>query len=200
MQNINKTGLTALVTASIALAAIAPQTALADKHNTKSSVSGTSSVQADLERRLQMMEDEMRALRSELSRTRHEAQSASDKVDAHQQKVEQHIADSASHTDSKDDLIFFRGGFASMEHPRNSELLLNNDTLRGLGVSSQFDAKDGNGWYVGAGFDHRLTSDMWGLTDVASLDGEVMFEYKNFGTSHNTLVEGATGTIAAQVL
>lgn len=199
MQILNKTGLAALVTTSVALAAIAPQAAWADKHTGKSSMSG-SSVQADLEQRLQMMEDEMRALRSELSRTRHEAQAASDKVEAHQQQMDQHLAESTSGDDTKKDLIFFRGGFGSMEHPRNNELLLNNDTLRGLGVTSQFDAKDGDGWYVGAGFDHRLTDNLWGLTDLVALDGEVMFEYKNFGTSHNSLVEGATGTIAAQVL
>ena len=196
MKILNKAGLAALVTTTVAVAALAPQTALADKHNTKGSAPATSSVQADLERRLQTMEDEMRALRSELSRTRHEAQSAADKMEAHQQQVDQHLADSSSKDESKDDLIFFRGGFASMEHPRNNELLLNNDVLRDSGATSQFDAKDGDGWYVGAGFDHRLTNDMWGLTDLASLDGEVMFEYKNFGTSHNSLVEYATGGAA----
>lgn len=200
MQTLNKTSLAALMGAGVAMAALVPQTALADRHASRNSTAGSTSVQADLERRLQMMEDEMRALRSELSRARSETQATADRMEAHKQQMDQHIAEGTSSDSSKEDLIFFRGGFASMEHPRNNELLLNNDTLRGLGVTSQFDAKDGDGWYVGAGFDHRLTNDMWGLTDLASLDGEVMFEYKNFGTSHNSLVEGATGTIAASVL
>ncbi len=191
MQILNKTGLAALVTTSVALAAIAPQAAWADKHTSKSSAS-SSSVQADLERRLQMMEDEMRALRSELSRTRHEAQATSDKMEAHQQQIDQHLAEGASSDDSKNDLIFFRGGFASMEHPRNNELLMDNNFL-----GSTLDAKDGDGWYVGAGFDHRLTNDLWGMTDLVALDGEVMFEYKNFGTSHNALVDSAGTTLAS---
>ncbi len=192
MKILNKAGLAALVTTTVAVAALAPQTALADKHNTKGSAPATSSVQADLERRLQTMEDEMRALRSELSRTRHEAQSAADKMEAHQQQVDQHLAETSSREDSQDNMIFFRGGFSSMEHPRNNELLMDNDTL-----GSTADAKNGDGWYVGAGFEHGLSKDLFGLTDMASLDGEVMFEYKNYGSSHNALVDAAGTTLAS---
>jgi opacity protein-like surface antigen len=186
----NTSGLAAVVTAAVAVAGLAPQTALAEKYSSKGS-----SVQGDLERRLQIMEDEMRALRAELARTRSESQANADKLEAHQQQVEQQLAETAEHEEEHHDLLFFRGGFAKMEHARNNELLLNNNVVRSVGGTSTFDDKDGEGWYVGAGFDHRLTDDLWGISDMASVDGEVMFEYKNFGSSHNTLVEAATGTV-----
>jgi opacity protein-like surface antigen len=191
MQTLNKTSLAALIGAGVAMMALAPQTALADRHTGKNSTAGTTSVQADLERRLQMMEDEMRALRSELSRARSETQATADRMEAHKQQMNQHLAEGTSSDSSKEDLIFFRGGFASMEHPRNNELLMDNNIIGGT-----MDAKDGDGWYVGAGFDHRLTNDFWGLTDLASLDAEVMFEYKNFGTSHNAVVDALGTTLA----
>jgi hypothetical protein len=148
------------------------------------------SAQADIERRLQMMEDEMRALRSELARARSEARANAEKMEAQQQKVEQQFAEAEEHEKEHHDLIFFRGGYAKMEHgrgykggaPEIQETLLENKNWG-----------DNDGWYVGAGLDHRLTDDFWGLTDIASLDGEIMFEYKNFGTGTNTLVRLATG-------
>lgn len=168
------TGMAAMVSAVVAAAGLAPQQAMAESH-----YKGTSA-QADIERRLQMMEDEMRALRAELARARSEARANAERMEAQQQKVEQELA--KAETQEKKDLIYFRGGYAKMEHGRGyktqaPETLLENKNWG-----------DNDGWYVGAGFDHRLTDDFWGLTDIASLDAEVMFEYKNFGTGTNTLI------------
>lgn len=173
------TGMAAMVTAAVAVAGLAPQQAMAESH-----YKGTSA-QADIERRLQQMEDEMRALRSELARARSEARANAEKMEAQQQKVEQQLAEAEEYEKEHHDLLFFRGGYAKMEHGRGYKgvetLLINQEP------------NDNDGWYVGAGFDHRLTDDFWGLTDIASLDGEVMFEYKNFGTGENTLVNVVTG-------
>jgi opacity protein-like surface antigen len=192
MKTINKTlGMTAAISA-VLIAGLAPQAVLADKYKSK----GTSA-QADIERRLQMMEEEMKALRSELARARSESKANAEQIEAHQQQVEQQLAASKEDTGEKKDFLFFRGGFASMEHGRNNELLLNNDRLNALGLTSISEGKEDEGWYVGAGFDHRLTDNTWGMMDGVAVDGEVMFEYKNFGTSHNSLVEAATDTIVA---
>lgn len=176
-----------MVTAAVAVAALAPQQAMADKHASK----GTSA-QADIEKRLQMMEDEMRALRSELAKARSESKASTEKMEAHQQKVDQQIAEAEKHEKEHHDLLFFRGGYAKMEHARGNELLTAHDAVAGAALAEQ---RDGEGWYVGAGFDHRLTDDVWGLTDIASVDGEVMFEYKNYGTSTNSLVNAAGGAL-----
>jgi opacity protein-like surface antigen len=84
-------------------------------------------------------------------------------------------------------LLFFRGGYAKMSHARDGELLVNNDLLNST-AGEDTSRKDGQGWYVGAGFDHRLTDDLWGISESAAVDGEVMFEYKNFGSNTNSLV------------
>ena len=187
MKKINKTGLVAAV--AVAVTAMAPQMAAA--HNVKKARSAaksvsSSSVQSAMERRLEMMEQELAALRGELAKTRSEAKAeakaTSEKVAAHSAEVDEKLA--AKEDALGKDLLFFRGGYASMEHARQDELLVGNSA----DPTTTRPEKDGEGWYVGAGFDHDLTDDMWGLWDGAEVDGEVMFEYKNFGTSTNTLV------------
>ncbi len=180
------TGMAAMVTAAVAVAGLVPQQVMAESH-----YKGTSA-QADIERRLQMMEDEMRALRSELAKARSEARSNAEKIEAQQQKVEQQLVEAEEHEKEHHDLLFFRGGYAKMEHARGNELLTAHDAVPGAPLAED---RDGEGWYVGAGFDHRLTDDLWGLTDIAAVDGEVMFEYKNFGTSTNSLVNAAGGAL-----
>lgn len=190
----------------LAIAGVATNASAHEKHrhaaksavssHSSSTVTRTVTSSSNVDRRLQQLEDEISALRSELSRARSEAKSdarvAVEKVEAQQQQVEQQLAEAKHADEGGKDLLFFRGGFAKMEHARNDELLLNNTN-----IGSTTDKKDGEGWYVGAGFDHHLTDDMWGLSDMASVDGEVMFEYKNFGTSHNALVDSAGTTLAA---
>jgi opacity protein-like surface antigen len=186
------TGMAAVVTAAVAVAGLVPQQAMAESH-----YKGTSA-QADIERRLQMMEDEMRALRSELAKARSESRANVEKMEAQQEKIDKQLAEAEEHEKEHHDLLFFRGGYAKMEHGRGyktqaPETLLINNT-----------ENDNDGWYVGAGFDHHLTDDFWGLTDIASLDGEVMFEYKNFGTGTNTLIalnetSAITGTIENKI-
>ena len=184
MKIMNKSGLMTAVAVSVA--ALAPQTA-------SSAERGTSAQAAAMERRLEQMEQEMAAMRAELAKSRAEAKSEAKataaKVEERQEKVEKQLAEAEEHEAEHHSLLFFRGGYAALSHARNQELLLNNTTLN----PTVSDEKQGNGWYVGAGFDHRLTDDLWGLTDIAALDGEVMFEYQNFGTSHNALVGALTG-------
>ncbi len=145
---------------------------------------------------------EVAALRAELARLRNETKSdvknVSERAAAADAAVEAKLAKHEEDTVKKN-TVFFRGGFAHMDRPRSGELLTSNSTL-----SSFTRPNDTDGWYVGAGFDHRVTNDLWGMTDLVALDTELMFEYKNFGTSTNSLVSqyggplggvGATGGI-----
>lgn len=184
MKKMNKMGLMTAV--AVAATAMAPQMAAAREVK---AAPKAASVQSAMETRLQQMEDELKALRAEVAKSRSEAKAdvraTAAKVEEHQQKVEKQLAESEKHEKSHHDLLFFRGGYAKMEHGRGyktsaPETLLLNKT-----------EGDNDGWYVGAGFDHRLTDDLWGLTEMASVDGEVMFEYKNFGTGSNLLVGAA---------
>lgn len=152
------------------------------------------------------MEQEMQALRAELeaSRSKAEAEAAEAKaeakdtaqqVQAQQAKVNQGLAELAKHEEKKDDMVFFRGGWAAMNHARTSELLVNNNLL-----SSNNFGSDKAGWYVGAGLDHRLSDDTFGISDDLALDAEIMFDYKNYGSVNNSFVSSVTGTrMQAQV-
>lgn len=201
-----KTNKTKLVTAIAAATIIAaPQMASAHKVSKKSVKAAASSSHAisGTESRLQQMEAELASLRAEVAKNRSEAKSEiranADKDAVTQASVEEKLAKAEEDKDGEDTL-FFRGGYAKMEHARNNELLTGHDLLSRA-------PRDGEGWYVGAGIDHQLTKNLWGLSDLASVDGEVMFEYKNYGHSTNTLVnvagnavtQGAVGTIRNQV-
>lgn len=198
MKQIKKSGgVATLLTASIA-AALAPQVSMAA---TPRHVSG----QSALERRLEVMEQEMQALRAELeasrakteaetSEAKTEAKHAAQQIQAQQAKVDQSAAELAKHEAKKDDMVFFRGGWAAVNHARNQELLVNNNVLS---PNSNF-GSDKAGWYVGAGFDHRLTDDTFGISDDLALDAELMFDYKNYGSVNNSFVSSQLGGIRAQ--
>ena len=189
MKKMKKSGLVTAVAVSVA--ALAPQMAAAR---------GTSSsVQSAMESRLEQMEQELQALRAELARSRADsrgAQATAAKVEANQQKMEQDLAKAEEHEKSHHDLLFFRGGYTRMDHARDNELLINNTLLNSQAGAPDVQ-KNKDGWYVGAGFDHRLTDDLWGLTDVAALDGEVMFQYLNFGSNTNALVNNLGTNVIA---
>ena len=188
-------GVITLLAASIA-AVLAPQVSDAEPRRPVS-------VPSAIERKLSVMEQEMRALRAELEASRAkaeaeaaeakaEARDAAKRVQAQQVEVNQGLAELAEHKEKKDDLLFFRGGFAAMTHTRNNELFVNNNLLapgRNFGTPNE-------GWYVGAGWDHRLSDDTLGLFDDVALDGEVLIDYKNYGSANNAFVSGETGTRA----
>lgn len=193
----NKKTAIAMFAASVAAIGVVPQEAAARGHTTS-----LSARESSLEARLNAMEAEMQALRSELAAakadTAQQVQQTEQKIEATQQQqlqTEQRIAEAEKEEKHGKSLLFFRGGFTHAEHGRNNELLINNSTLNALGATTYATPNNGDGWYVGAGFDHDLTDNLWGLTDAVEVDGEVMFQYMNFGTSENALVEAATGTI-----
>lgn len=177
----------ALITAAVAAAftVAVPGVAFAKGYKSSGSATSSSSAQAALEARLEQMEAEMQALRAEVAKSRAETRATEEKVEAHSQQVQQKIAEVEEHEDSHHDLLFFRGGYAKMEHGRG----YGTQAPETLAINT--DPGDNDGWYVGAGFDHNLTDNVWGLWDGAEVDGEVMFEYMNFGTATNLLVGNA---------
>jgi opacity protein-like surface antigen len=204
-----KLSVAAVISAGVMAAALAPEVALAHntgkKHTHKAKTTTSSSAassSSSVERRLRELEDEVATLRAEAARAKSVAPAKVQEIETRQAQLEQQVAEAKEHEEKHHDLLFFRGGYAQMSHARSNELLLNSTTYNSLGLTSNPNVeRDGDGWYVGAGFDHTLTDDLWGLTDMASVDGEVMFQYMNFGSGYNSLVDyasnaaiGATGT------
>lgn len=91
----------------------------------------------------------------------------------------------------KDNMVFFRGGFAHSNKDRNG-VSINNAVALGAGLAGGVADKDA--WYMGAGFDFSLSDDLFGLSKGTEVLAELMFDYKEFGTvPGNALV----GTAAA---
>ncbi len=190
MNTNNKTAITAMFAASVAALGTVSQSVEARGHTAASSASA-------LEARLNAMESEMQALRSELAaakaETTQQVQENTQKIEAAQARQaaeDERLAKDEKAGERPKSLLFFRGGYTAMAHPRNNELLTQNQLLL-PGIQS---GNTGEGWYVGAGFDHRLTDDTWGMTDMMAVDGEVMFQYMNFGTTANAFV-GSQGIL-----
>jgi len=148
-------------------------------------------LRAELDRTRTETQAELQSLRNELAAARSEAKQESQmntqKIEDTQQTTKQQVHELHEHLTSHHDLIFFRGGYAQATHARNDEVFLNNPLLNAVEARNS-----GQGWYIGAGFDHRLTDDIWGLWDGAAIDGEVMFSYMNFGTSYSAFVGNYT--------
>ena len=200
MKSLKKTmSLAVAISAGIGFAAAAPE-AFAHKHHKHAAKAPSLRSQVRAEERqiraedarLRALEDEVSGLRSELSATK----AANADVQAKQAQLETQVAEEAAKENAKNNMVFFRGGYASLTENRNHELLTTDDsTIYGTPNNG-----NGNGWYVGAGMDFRATDDLWGLTDLIALDGELMFEYQNYGESYNAFVSNTYSAATGQTV
>ena len=196
MKTLKKTAsLAAVISATLAMAALSPEAmahSTKKKHTHKKSTSTSSthhtshssysSTASASDARLRALEDEVTNLRSELTA----AKTTGADVAAKQAQLETQVAEEAAKEEEKNNLVFFRGGYASLDTTRQNELLTQD-------ANNRINGGNGNGWYVGAGMDFRATDDLWGATDLIALDAELMFEYQNFGEGQNALVSNLTG-------
>lgn len=196
MKTLKKTAsLAAVISTTLAMAALSPEAmahSTKKKHTHKKSTSTSSthhtshssysSTASASDARLRALEDEVTNLRSELTA----AKTTGADVAAKQAQLETQVAEEAAKEEEKNNLVFFRGGYASLDTTRQNELLTQD-------ANNRINGGNGNGWYVGAGMDFRATDDLWGATDLIALDAELMFEYQNFGEGQNALVSNLTG-------
>ena len=137
-----------------------------------------------LEKRLKIMEKQMRMMQDELARVREEARQPSAKAleleewVAKVQKIEPY---------EKKNMVFFRGGFARNDTDRTGDILTDANTdASGSTILNTQDFTgnprngDNRGWYFGAGIEHSITEDLFGLWDDTEMFGEILFEYKEF--------------------
>lgn len=206
MKKITKTSLISLAVA--AAVTVAPQAAFAHqakahKHHTVVKAVKSGVVAAPIsstDAKLRQLEAEIQALRSELGKTRTETKSAvasiSEKAAASEQAVEARLVEHEAASSQGKNTLAFRGGYAHNDHGRATanagiDVLGGTGGVLGGALGPANPSDIGEGWYVGANIDHRLTNNLWGLSDLAAVDGELLFEYKNFGTGFNVL----TGTV-----
>lgn len=101
-------------------------------------------------------------------------------------------ADAEQVAASKDNMVFFRGGYARNDYNRYGDILT--DTA---GIGGQQNGKQ-DGWYVGAGFDFSLSDDLFGMHDGTEILAELMFEYKEFDRA--TMSAAALPTVVNSVV
>ena len=206
-------------TASLAMSSflIMPN-AMAHSKAERVAIAASKKVQS-MEAQMQRMSDMMQSMQSELASVKAQAGQADPKL----QELEEWVdAQKSAPAPDKESMVFFRGGFARNDTDRTGDILTDANAdgsgagtnILGLGVNtSDFTGNSGNGnqdgWYFGAGFDHHINDDLFGLMDNTDVLAEVMFEYKEFdqtdlrraplGTAANDSVNAALGVAGAPV-
>ena len=166
-----------IASATLAIAGVitAPQALSASKAEQVAKATDKK-VQA-LELQVQQMNSMMRAMQSELSRVKAAPPQSDPKV----QELNEWMVSVKSQPikeDTKDNMIFFRGGYAHLNTTRD-------DILTGSAVGVQpvtgVSSSDRDGWYIGAGFDFSVDDNLFGLMDNTEVLAELMFDYREYG-------------------
>lgn len=133
---------------------------------------------------MQMMQQGMQAMQGELERLKSQPAPVAQPADSTQPRDTAVAAAPVAPAPAapvvernKNNMVFFRGGFAHSSQHRNG-LVFQSDVVP-LGAQ---DRPDKNAWYFGAGFDWNLTDDTWGMVPRTSVLAELMFEYKQFSS------------------
>ncbi|MCX7076567.1 MAG: porin family protein [Methylococcales bacterium] len=82
------------------------------------------------------------------------------------------------HGKSKDNMVFFRGGYGRNNDSRGGTL-----DPTGIAGGAPFAGAigDKDAWYVGAGFDFNINDNLFGMMNGTEVLGELMFDYKQLG-------------------
>lgn len=194
---INKTKLAlgiAAATLTMAGALVSPQAMAASKADRVAEAANN---------KVDALEAQMQAMQAELSRLRAESRPNADAAKV--QELDQWMSSVKSapkeSKKSKDNMVFFRGGYGHANNQRGGTL--DPTAIPGLGLGNKngtlvgpIDDKDS--WYFGAGFDFSVNDNLFGLMDKTEVLAELMFDYKQLGErKNNGLSPAERATIAA---
>lgn len=149
---------------------------------------------AEMELKIKQMEESLRLMREELKAVREESRRPVERVDSLEERVTM-VELSDDYRKKGTSQIFFRGGFQRMNVSRRNQvftdLFADDNSLPAVQNLKE-------GWYVGAGIDHQLSEDMFGLWDGAELLGEINFQYAQYNSRDDRRALG--GNSAARVV
>jgi hypothetical protein len=163
-----------------------------ETHSSSFSHASSSNAKVDaLESQLQAMQAEIRNLRAAQG---HHVDPDTAKVQELDQWMNSVKAD-GSHKRSKDNMVFFRGGYARSNDQRGGDLAVN-AFPGGLGGDILVGANqtDKDAWYFGAGFDWSLNDNLFGMMHGTEVLAELMFDYKEFSDKTNSVLTGQNVT------
>lgn len=143
-----------------------------------------------LEAQVQAMQYELQALRSEARRPVTTADSM--KVQELDQWMASMKSEPSRKSGSKDNMVFFRGGYAHADSLRGGTL---DPTAAGGNAGGALNGAIGNqdAWYFGAGFDWSLDDSLFGMMSGTEVIAELMFDYKELGDKKPNGVTPAIG-------
>ncbi len=193
---INKTKLAlgiAAATLTMTGALVSPQVMA---HSKADRIAEAASNKADaLEAQLQAMQAELSRLRAEVNRPTSSAEA--DKVQELDQWMNSVKSTPAESKKSKDNMVFFRGGYGHANANRGGTLdpttvgALGNRNGLTQGLTGSNGIGDQDSWYFGAGFDFSLNDNLFGLMDKTEVLAELMFDYKQLGEKQSNGLSAA---------
>jgi len=165
-----------------------------ETHTSSFSHSNSSNAKVDaLEAQLQAMQSEIRGLKA--AANHHAVDPDTAKVQELDQWMNT-VKHEDHHKNSKDNMVFFRGGYGYNEEKRGGTL----DPTGTTGLNGVFPGSISNrdAWYFGAGFDFGINDNLFGLMKDTDVLAELMFDYKQLGEKKpNGLTAGVTTLIPA---
>lgn len=170
-----------------------PTYSTVETHSSSFSHSTSSNAKVDaLESQLQALQSEVRNLRAAAGRPHVDPDTA--KVQELDQWMNT-VKSEGSTKGSKDNMVFFRGGYAHSNDQRGGDLAVNafpgglqGDILVGANQT------DKDAWYFGAGFDWSLNDNLFGMMHGTEVLAELMFDYKEFSDKTNSVLTGQNVT------
>ncbi|WP_374088650.1 porin family protein [Methylomicrobium lacus] len=167
----------AIAAAALALAGVAsaPEALAASKAER---VAEAASNKADaLEAQLQAMQNEINSLRAAAAQP---TCNNCEKVQELDQWMQQ-VKSAPVKVETKDNMVFFRGGYGHNNRKRGGTLDPSGDGLNNNGAIVG-PITDQDAWYFGAGFDFSVNDDLFGLMDGTEVLAELLIDYRELGT------------------
>lgn len=147
---------------------------------------------SEVNSKVDALEAQVRAMQDEVSSLRANGSGAGSADTAKVQELDSWMQETKSSgtapgSKSKDNMVFFRGGYSHNNDSRGANMDGNGPDLL---VGSQQNDKDA--WYFGAGFDFSLSDNLFGLANGTEVLAELMFDYKELGQGFNLLTKNTT--------
>ena len=197
MKKYNTHWTVAAATLTVAGAMIAPQAVAHTKTVNKAerlAEAANNKIEA-LEAKLQAMQYELQSLRAEAGRPQM-VDNNSAKVQELEQWMHSVKSEPSKASGSKDNMVFFRGGYGYADSKRGGTL---DPTAAGGQSGGALNGAIGgqDAWYFGAGFDWSLNDNLFGMMSGTEVLAELMFDYKELGDkAPNGLTSTVTGVVA----
>ena len=159
-------------------------------------------------RKAEMLEAQLQAMQSEIAALRAEVNNVTPATAVDSQKVQEldawmtSVKSEPVKAKTKDNMVFFRGGYAHADQDRGGTL----DPTYVPGVGSNPNGllvgniNDQDAWYFGAGFDFSLDDNLWGLMDDTEVLAELGVNYTELATKQYNGVSVPAVTAANGVI